>query len=129
MNPVEIIIKKRDGSKLTRSELEFFIHGFVDDRISEYQMSAFLMAVYFQGMDFEETTDLTDLTTPLRPRLITVSQAALLAGVSESSLRRMISRNRTQGSGDLAACLVSAPGGQLMIRRGAFESWLDADAE
>ncbi|MDI6765386.1 MAG: thymidine phosphorylase [Bacteroidota bacterium] len=61
MNPVEIIRKKRNGSKLDRQEIEFFINGYLRGSVSDYQMSAFLMAVYFQKMDFEETAVLTDV--------------------------------------------------------------------
>jgi pyrimidine-nucleoside phosphorylase len=60
-NPTEIIRKKRDGEKLTREELQFFIRGYLDGNIPEYQMSALLMAIYFQKMDFEETATLTDI--------------------------------------------------------------------
>ncbi|MEK7263828.1 MAG: thymidine phosphorylase [Bacteroidota bacterium] len=60
MNPVEIIRKKRSGEKLSRIELEFFIKNFLDGKIADYQMSALLMAVYFRGMDDEETTILTE---------------------------------------------------------------------
>lgn len=61
MLPPEIIRKKRDGEKLTKEEISFFIKGYLDGTIPDYQMSAFLMAVYFQGMDFEETTYLTEI--------------------------------------------------------------------
>jgi len=57
-NPVELIRKKRDGGKLSESELQYLISAYTKGKISDYQMSAFLMAVYFKGMDFEETTHL-----------------------------------------------------------------------
>ncbi|MBV7338290.1 thymidine phosphorylase [Chloroflexi bacterium TSY] len=59
MNPVDIIIKKRDGHKLTPDEIRFFIDGFVSGAIPDYQVAAWAMAVYFQGMDAAETTILT----------------------------------------------------------------------
>lgn len=59
MLAVEIIRKKRDGKKLSKEEIEFFIDGFTRGEIPDYQMAAFLMAVYLKGMDFEETTYLT----------------------------------------------------------------------
>lgn len=59
MNPVDIIIKKRDGGELTRQELEFFIRGVTSGAIPDYQTAAWLMAVYFRGMTDQETTDLT----------------------------------------------------------------------
>lgn len=59
MHTVDIIQKKRDGKKLNRAELEFLIDGYVNGSVPDYQMSAWAMAVYFQGMDPEEITDLT----------------------------------------------------------------------
>ena len=61
MNPVEIIRKKRGGRTLTRQEMEFLVGGYVKGEIPDYQMSAFLMAVYFSGMEFEETATFTDI--------------------------------------------------------------------
>ena len=59
MHAVNLIQKKRDGKRLTRAELEFLIHGYVQGEIPDYQMAAWNMAVYFQGMVPEEITDLT----------------------------------------------------------------------
>ncbi len=59
MKPVEIIIKKRDGHALSRAEIDFFIQGLTAGTIPDYQVAAWAMAVYFQGMNDQETTDLT----------------------------------------------------------------------
>lgn len=59
MRMTDIILKKRDGGRLTREEIEFFIHGYVGGRIPDYQVSALMMAVFFRGMDREETAALT----------------------------------------------------------------------
>jgi pyrimidine-nucleoside phosphorylase len=59
MRAVDIIKKKRDGLKLSEGEIQFLIEGFIRGDIPDYQMTSFLMAVYFRGMDFEETTSLT----------------------------------------------------------------------
>lgn len=59
MNIVDLIIKKRDGGKLTKEEIEFFIKGVTDSSIPDYQVSAMLMAIYFQNLDSEETSELT----------------------------------------------------------------------
>ena len=59
MNIVDLIIKKRDGGKLTKEEIEFFIKGVTDSSIPDYQVSAMLMAIYFQDLDNEETSELT----------------------------------------------------------------------
>jgi pyrimidine-nucleoside phosphorylase len=55
----EIIRKKRDGNKLSKSDIEFFIRGVTKKEIPNYQISAFLMAIFYKGMDLEETKDLT----------------------------------------------------------------------
>jgi len=57
----EIIRKKRDGDILNKEELEFIVNGFVKGEIPDYQMSAFLMAIYFRGMSKEELVALTML--------------------------------------------------------------------
>ena len=51
MRTVELIQKKRDGGRLSREELEFLIQGYVRGEIPDYQMAAWAMAVYFQGME------------------------------------------------------------------------------
>ncbi|HZT44056.1 MAG TPA: thymidine phosphorylase [Chthonomonadaceae bacterium] len=59
MNPVEIIARKRDGAELTAEEIGFFVRGITEGCIADYQASAWLMAVYLQGMTARETRDLT----------------------------------------------------------------------
>ena len=59
MNPVDIIVKKRDGHELSRQEIEFFVQGLTAGRIPDYQVAAWAMTVYFRGMTDRETTDLT----------------------------------------------------------------------
>ena len=59
MNVYEIIKKKRDGLGLSAEEIEFLINGFVEGRIPDYQMTAFLMAVYFKGMNDRESGEFT----------------------------------------------------------------------
>ncbi|MEF9933766.1 MAG: pyrimidine-nucleoside phosphorylase [Clostridium sp.] len=55
----DIILKKRNNQKLTKEEIEFFVDGYTDGSIPDYQASALLMAIYFNGMDSEETLNLT----------------------------------------------------------------------
>jgi pyrimidine-nucleoside phosphorylase len=55
----EIIRKKRDGQKLSKSDIEFFISGVTKKEFPNYQISALLMAIFYKGMDTEETKDLT----------------------------------------------------------------------
>ena len=59
MRMYDIIKKKRDGGTLTKEEIEFFISGYVAGDIPDYQASALLMAIYFRGMNVDETTCLT----------------------------------------------------------------------
>ncbi len=59
MEALEIIARKRDGKELSREEIEFFIHGYTQGRIPDYQAAAWLMAVYLNGMTDRETYDLT----------------------------------------------------------------------
>lgn len=59
MNTYDIIMKKRDGHVLTEEEIVYLVDGYTKGEIPDYQMAAFLMAVYFQGMNHEETTSLT----------------------------------------------------------------------
>lgn len=54
----DLIRKKRDGQVLSREEIEFLVAGISSDEISDYQISAWAMAVFFQGMDERETRDL-----------------------------------------------------------------------
>jgi pyrimidine-nucleoside phosphorylase len=60
VNIVEIIARKRDGHKLSRDEISGFVRAFLEGSVRDYQMSAFLMAIYLNGMDFEETAALTE---------------------------------------------------------------------
>ena len=59
MNTYELIKKKRDGRSLSTKEIAYLIEGFTKGRIPDYQMAAFLMSVYFKGMNARECRDLT----------------------------------------------------------------------
>ena len=59
MRIYDIIMKKRDGYALDKEEIEFFVNGFTKGDIPDYQISALLMAIYFSGMNEEETLNLT----------------------------------------------------------------------
>jgi len=61
MRAVDVIMKKRGGAQLSREEIAVIVNGYVSGSIPEYQVSAWLMAVFFQGMTPGETADLTDL--------------------------------------------------------------------
>lgn len=59
MRIYDIIEKKRDGGKLTKEEIDFFVQEYTAERIEDYQASALLMAIFINGMDEEETVNLT----------------------------------------------------------------------
>lgn len=59
MRMYDIIRKKRDGYALEKNEIDFFIKGYTDGSIPDYQASALMMAIYFNGMTDEETANLT----------------------------------------------------------------------
>lgn len=59
MNIQEIIAKKRDKKKLSKEEIKYFIENYTNGNIPDYQAAALAMAIYLNGMDEEETTNLT----------------------------------------------------------------------
>ena len=59
MNMVDIILKKKAGGELNEEEIRFFARGAADGSIPDYQLSALLMAICWQGMNAKETTCLT----------------------------------------------------------------------
>ena len=59
MRMVDLIEKKRDGNALSKEELDFIIDGYTDGSIPDYQMSALLMAIFYQDMTDEEISHLT----------------------------------------------------------------------
>ena len=60
MRTVDLIQRKRDGEELAPEEIEFLVEGYTSGDIPDYQMSAFLMAVYFSGMSDRELSPLTE---------------------------------------------------------------------
>ena len=59
MRMYDLIMKKRNGESLNHEEIHYLVEEYVAGNIPDYQMSAFLMAVYFQGMTEEETLAMT----------------------------------------------------------------------
>lgn len=55
----DVIVKKREGEKLSAEEIKFVVDGYTRGEIPDYQMSALLMAILLRGMDREETLELT----------------------------------------------------------------------
>lgn len=86
----DIIIKKRDGKKLSRQEIDFFITGYVKGEIADCQASAFIMAAYIRGLDEQETAALTNAMansgeTADLGKLGTVADKHSTGGVSDTT--------------------------------------------
>jgi len=96
MNVQEIIAKKRDGFALSKDEIEFFVQGLMSGDIPDYQVAAWLMAVYLRGMDIEETTNLTIAMTH-SGRTLDVERVAPLA----------VDKHSTGGVGDKTTLVVA----------------------
>ncbi|GAB4541294.1 MAG: pyrimidine-nucleoside phosphorylase [Thermodesulfovibrionia bacterium] len=61
MRAYDIIKKKRDGYSLSKDEMEFLLKGYLMGEVPDYQVSAFLMSVFFKGMDNGEVRNLTEI--------------------------------------------------------------------
>lgn len=59
MRMYDLILKKRNGEELTKEEIDFFVQGYTNGEIPDYQASALLMAIFFNKMNKRETADLT----------------------------------------------------------------------
>jgi pyrimidine-nucleoside phosphorylase len=70
----EVLARKRDGGELSDDEIRFLVDGFVDGRVTDYQMSAFAMAVCIRGMTPREIATLTMAMTESGDRLQAVDQ-------------------------------------------------------
>lgn len=61
MRMYDIIDKKKRGGSLTREEIEYFVNGYINENIPDYQVSALLMAIYYNGMEDDELVNMTDI--------------------------------------------------------------------
>jgi pyrimidine-nucleoside phosphorylase len=102
MTPSFIIRKKRDGGTLTAEEIGSFIHGYTEGHIPDYQMSALAMAIYFRGMDDDETTALT------RAMLESGATLQWTDGEGPFSAAKRVDKHSTGGVGDKVS-LILAP--------------------
>ncbi|WP_282608084.1 thymidine phosphorylase [Pelagibius sp. Alg239-R121] len=113
MLPQEIIRRKRDGEALSEEEISFMVRGIADDSISEGQVAAFAMAVFFQGMTMEERVALT--------RGMTQSGRVLDWGDAGFS-GPVLDKHSTGGVGDkvslMLAPMVAACGGHVPMISG-----------
>lgn len=96
MRMYDIIRKKREGGKLTRNEMEFFIKGVTDGSIPDYQTAAMLMAIYFQNLDAQETADMTEC----------MSKSGDMADLSSISGFK-VDKHSTGGVGDKTTLIIA----------------------
>ncbi len=97
MTPCEIIMKKRLGQELSREEIEAFVRGACDGSFADYQLSALLMAICFQGMNDREMVDMTMAMADSGQRLD-------LTGIRGAT----VDKHSTGGVGDTTT-LIAAP--------------------
>jgi len=96
--PSELIIKKRQGGKLSFAELEWFVHGFNNGTVTDYHMSAFLMAVCIRGMTNEEATSLT-------LAMVRTGRQVILDGVQPTKPK--VDHQSTGGVGDKVSLILT----------------------
>lgn len=96
MNIQEVIAKKRDKQKLNKEEIEFFIKEYTNGNIADYQAAALIMAIYINGMDMEETVNLT----------LAMANSGDILDLSE--LGTVVDKHSTGGVGDKVT-LILAP--------------------
>ncbi|MBP3502399.1 MAG: thymidine phosphorylase [Clostridia bacterium] len=88
MNILEIIAKKRDNKILTKEEINYFIKNYTKGNITDYQAAALIMAIYINGMNYEEITDFT----------LAMANSGEILDLSE--LGMVIDKHSTGGIGD-----------------------------
>lgn len=95
MNIIDIIIKKKNKEELTEEEIKYVIENYTNDTIKDYQMSSLLMAIAINGMNEEETINLT--------------KYMLLSGdrIDLSSLSNVVDKHSTGGVGDKTTLIIS----------------------
>jgi pyrimidine-nucleoside phosphorylase len=92
----DIIAKKRDGGELAKNEIDFFIKGYLNGEVADYQISALLMAIYLNGMNAEETANLT----------LSMAQSGEMLDLSSISGIK-VDKHSTGGVGDKTSFIIS----------------------
>ncbi len=106
MRATDIIAKKRDGLALGQAEIDFMIQGCTNRSIADYQMSAWLMAIYLKGMSFEETGYLTHA----------MIQSGQQITINNIEPRLLVDKHSTGGVGDK----ISLPLAPLVAAMGVY---------
>ena len=96
MNIQDIIEIKRDGHKLSKEQIEYFVNNYTNGNITDYQAAAFVMAIYINGMDEEEITNLT----------LAMANSGDILDLSELGI--VVDKHSTGGIGDKVT-LILAP--------------------
>jgi pyrimidine-nucleoside phosphorylase len=105
MRAVDIIMNKRAGKELSREEIRFLIGGYVAGEIPDYQVSAWAMAVFFQGMTAAETAALTEV-------MLRSGAVMNLAGVPGP----LVDKHSTGGVGDKTSLILAPLAAAIGIR-------------
>jgi pyrimidine-nucleoside phosphorylase len=105
MRAVDIILNKRAGKELSREELQFLIGGYTAGEIPDYQVSAWAMAVFFQGMSPRETAALTEL-------MLNSGTVMDLSGIPGP----LVDKHSTGGVGDKTSLIIAPLAASLGIR-------------
>ena len=96
MNILEIIEKKRDKKELTKEEIEFFINGYTNGGIADYQAAALVMAIFLKGMTKQETTNMT----------LSMANSGEILDLSKLN-KTIVDKHSTGGVGDkVSICLL-----------------------
>ena len=96
MNIQDIIEIKRDGHKLSKEQIEYFVNNYTNGNITDYQAAALVMAIYINGMDEEEITNLT----------LAMANSGDILDLSELGI--VVDKHSTGGIGDKVT-LILAP--------------------
>ncbi len=96
MRTVDLIQRKRDGEELDSAEISYLVDGYTRGEIPDYQMSAFLMAVFFAGMTDREVSTLTDI-------MIRSGETVDLSGIPGVK----VDKHSTGGVGDKTSLIVA----------------------
>lgn len=96
MRIVDLIDKKKRGENLSKKEIDFLLDGYIQGKVEDYQMSAFLMAVYFNGMSDEELLNFT----------INMKNSGEIIKL-KSSKKFLVDKHSTGGVGDKITIILS----------------------